>query len=270
MNDAGPLVRGQLLAGSTRRPSRELRDAAGNLVLTLETTDVTALLAAGFKYPEPFKVKADDGITDLYGVMYKPFDFDPQKKYPIIALRLPRAADRERLQDVRARAAPASPWPSSASSSSRSATAAATRSGPSGTTTTATATSATTAWPTRSGPSSSWPRSIPSSTSTGSASSATRGGGFMTAAAHARLPRLLQGRRVLLRQPREQHLQPLVEREAPRRQGGHGQGRRRQVRVRHREELRDGQEPQGPSAPDDGRHRQQRPPGQHPTAWPTP
>ena len=33
---------------------------------------------------EPFKVKAADGITDLYGVMYKPFDFDPNKKYPII------------------------------------------------------------------------------------------------------------------------------------------------------------------------------------------
>ena len=29
-------------------------------------------------------MKADDGITDLYGVMYKPFDFDPDKKYPII------------------------------------------------------------------------------------------------------------------------------------------------------------------------------------------
>jgi dipeptidyl aminopeptidase/acylaminoacyl peptidase len=34
-------------------------------------------------------VKADDGITDLYGVMYKPFDFDPEKKYPIIAFVYP-------------------------------------------------------------------------------------------------------------------------------------------------------------------------------------
>jgi dipeptidyl aminopeptidase/acylaminoacyl peptidase len=57
--------------------------------LTLEQTDVTALIEAGFKYPEPFKVKADDGITDLYGVMYKPFDFDPAKKYPIIAYVYP-------------------------------------------------------------------------------------------------------------------------------------------------------------------------------------
>ena len=39
--------------------------------------------------PERFKVKADDGITDLYGVMYKPFDFDPDKKYPIISYVYP-------------------------------------------------------------------------------------------------------------------------------------------------------------------------------------
>jgi dipeptidyl aminopeptidase/acylaminoacyl peptidase len=70
-------------------PRSELRDAAGNLVLELEATDVTALLAAGFKYPEPFKVKADDGITDLYGVMYKPFDFDESAKYPLIAYVYP-------------------------------------------------------------------------------------------------------------------------------------------------------------------------------------
>jgi dipeptidyl-peptidase-4 len=70
-------------------PRSELRDASGNLLLELESTDVTALLAAGFKYPEPFQVKADDGITDLYGVMYKPFDFDPGARYPIIAYVYP-------------------------------------------------------------------------------------------------------------------------------------------------------------------------------------
>ena len=46
-------------------------------------------MEAGFKFPEPFQVKADDGMTDLYGVMYKPFDFDPAKKYPIIAYVYP-------------------------------------------------------------------------------------------------------------------------------------------------------------------------------------
>lgn len=70
-------------------PKSELRDAAGSLVLELEATDVSALLAAGFKYPEPFKVKADDGVTDLFGVIYKPFDFDPEAKYPIIAYVYP-------------------------------------------------------------------------------------------------------------------------------------------------------------------------------------
>src|ERR1700727_2471292 len=44
---------------------------------------------SGFKMPEPFSAKADDGLTDLYGVMYKPFDFDPNKKYPIIAYVYP-------------------------------------------------------------------------------------------------------------------------------------------------------------------------------------
>jgi len=65
-------------------PHSDLRDDNGNMVVALETTDVSALLDNGFKFPEPFKVKADDGITDLYGVIYKPFDFDPNKRYPVI------------------------------------------------------------------------------------------------------------------------------------------------------------------------------------------
>ena len=83
MNDAGLFF----VDNSSRvdaAPSSRLRDALGNVVLDLETTDVTALVEAGFKFPEPFTVKADDGVTDLYGVMHKPFDFDPAKKYPII------------------------------------------------------------------------------------------------------------------------------------------------------------------------------------------
>ncbi|MCQ2137594.1 MAG: S9 family peptidase [Bacteroidales bacterium] len=50
----------------------------------LETADFSLLLAAGYKFPTPFKVKAADGITDLYGYMYKPFDFDSTKRYPIL------------------------------------------------------------------------------------------------------------------------------------------------------------------------------------------
>jgi dipeptidyl-peptidase-4 len=67
-----------------RAPESALYDALGTKVMDLEKTDVSALMAQGFKYPECFTVKADDGITDLYGVMYKPFDFDDTKRYPII------------------------------------------------------------------------------------------------------------------------------------------------------------------------------------------
>jgi dipeptidyl-peptidase-4 len=70
-------------------PKSALFDAQGATVMPLEATDLAPLMQAGYKFPEPFKVKADDGITDLYGVMYKPFDFDANKKYPIIAFVYP-------------------------------------------------------------------------------------------------------------------------------------------------------------------------------------
>ncbi len=65
-------------------PRSTLYNTEGRKVLDLETSDLSSLFAAGYKFPEVFRVKADDGITDLYGVMYKPFDFDSTKKYPII------------------------------------------------------------------------------------------------------------------------------------------------------------------------------------------
>ena len=65
-------------------PESVLMDNNGKIILKLETADFTRILETGYKFPETFKVKADDGITDLYGVMYKPFDFDPNKKYPLI------------------------------------------------------------------------------------------------------------------------------------------------------------------------------------------
>ncbi|MCU0389161.1 MAG: S9 family peptidase, partial [Chitinophagaceae bacterium] len=65
-------------------PMSALYDATGKKVMDLEKADLSNLMAAGYKFPEPFKVKAADGKTDLYGVMYKPFDFDSTKKYPII------------------------------------------------------------------------------------------------------------------------------------------------------------------------------------------
>ncbi|MDA7716054.1 prolyl oligopeptidase family serine peptidase [Flavobacteriaceae bacterium] len=65
-------------------PKSELRNSDGSLVLNLEEADLSELFNSGYKFPEPFKTKADDGITDLYGVMYKPFNFDEKKKYPLL------------------------------------------------------------------------------------------------------------------------------------------------------------------------------------------
>ncbi len=65
-------------------PKTALFNTQGIKLMDLETTDLAGLMATGYKFPEPFKVKADDGITDLYGVIYKPYDFDPTKKYPVI------------------------------------------------------------------------------------------------------------------------------------------------------------------------------------------
>ncbi len=65
-------------------PRSVLRDNQGRKLLDLETADLTSLQAAGFRFCERFHLKADDGITDLYGVMYKPFDFDSGRRYPVI------------------------------------------------------------------------------------------------------------------------------------------------------------------------------------------
>ncbi|MBQ7640496.1 MAG: DPP IV N-terminal domain-containing protein, partial [Bacteroidales bacterium] len=65
-------------------PMAAVFDGNGKKVCALDTADFSQLLAAGYKFPEPFKVKAADGITDLYGYMYKPYDFDSTKTYPII------------------------------------------------------------------------------------------------------------------------------------------------------------------------------------------
>ena len=65
-------------------PTSALYSTDGKKLMDLETVDLNSLFAAGYKYPETFKVKADDGITDIFGVMYKPYDFDSTKKYPII------------------------------------------------------------------------------------------------------------------------------------------------------------------------------------------
>jgi dipeptidyl-peptidase 4 len=65
-------------------PVIALRDANGKLVMPLEKADISHLLATGWKAPVPIKVKAADGVTDLYGMMFRPTNLDPNKKYPII------------------------------------------------------------------------------------------------------------------------------------------------------------------------------------------
>jgi dipeptidyl-peptidase-4 len=70
-------------------PVSDLFDNTGKKLLTLQETDLSLLFQAGYKFPERFSVKAADGITNLHGIMYKPFDFDPTRKYPIITYVYP-------------------------------------------------------------------------------------------------------------------------------------------------------------------------------------
>jgi len=65
-------------------PVTVLRDDAGKLIATLEKADISKLVASGWKPPTPIIVKARDGKTDLYGLMYTPSSLDSTKKYPII------------------------------------------------------------------------------------------------------------------------------------------------------------------------------------------
>lgn len=61
-----------------------LRNSDGKTLLLLEKTDISGLLAIGWQPPSPITVKARDGSTDLYGLMFKPTNLDPSRKYPII------------------------------------------------------------------------------------------------------------------------------------------------------------------------------------------
>ncbi|MGH8169310.1 MAG: DPP IV N-terminal domain-containing protein [Steroidobacteraceae bacterium] len=65
-------------------PVTALRDRNGRLIRTLERTDISRLRAEGWRPPLPITVKARDGATDLYGLLYRPTDFDPARKYPVI------------------------------------------------------------------------------------------------------------------------------------------------------------------------------------------
>ena len=56
----------------------------GMIMLPLETADATALLAARGRWPERFTAKGRDGVTDIHGIIHRPRDFFPAKKYPVV------------------------------------------------------------------------------------------------------------------------------------------------------------------------------------------
>jgi dipeptidyl aminopeptidase/acylaminoacyl peptidase len=66
-------------------PVSELRRTSDRgLVGEIEHADISALVKAGWKPPEPFVAKGRDGVTDIWGVIFKPEKFDPAKKYAVI------------------------------------------------------------------------------------------------------------------------------------------------------------------------------------------
>ena len=66
-------------------PKIVLKNNQGKVIMVLAKPDTRRLKELGWRAPERFTVKAADGLTDIYGIMWKPADFDPNKKYPIIS-----------------------------------------------------------------------------------------------------------------------------------------------------------------------------------------
>ena len=70
-------------------PVNVLRDRQGKVIMELGKPDLRRVYEMGWRTPERFKVKAADGVTDIYGIMWKPADFDSTKCYPIISTVYP-------------------------------------------------------------------------------------------------------------------------------------------------------------------------------------
>lgn len=91
-------------------PQHVLRDGlTGKLVVELGTADISALRATGWQQPERFVAKGRDGTSDIHGVLWRPKDFDPAKRYPLVediyagphAAHVPKAFRvRYRQQDI--------------------------------------------------------------------------------------------------------------------------------------------------------------------------
>ena len=97
-------------------PASALHDASGRKIMDLGEADFSPLKTAGYQFPEPYTVKAGDGVTDLYGVMYRPIRLRPREEVPDRGLRVSRAADRVGVEVFLAEPLRAGPGPSSASS----------------------------------------------------------------------------------------------------------------------------------------------------------
>jgi dipeptidyl-peptidase-4 len=65
-------------------PAVVFRDGNGRMLVKLEQADISKLLATGWKPPMPITMKARDGTTDIHGLLFRPTNFDPAKKYPIV------------------------------------------------------------------------------------------------------------------------------------------------------------------------------------------
>jgi dipeptidyl-peptidase 4 len=65
-------------------PVTTVRGWSGRVLVELERADITKLTATGWTPPERFRVKAADGVTDIYGVLYRPRGFDPARRYPVV------------------------------------------------------------------------------------------------------------------------------------------------------------------------------------------
>lgn len=65
-------------------PVTVLRSSDGRISCTLEEGDISLLQTLGWRFPERFSVKSREGVTDLYGVIIRPTNFDPAKSYPAV------------------------------------------------------------------------------------------------------------------------------------------------------------------------------------------
>ncbi len=65
-------------------PVTVVRSVDGKTIHEIERADISAATAKGWKFPEPFSAKAADGNTDVFGLIYKPTNFDPARRYPVL------------------------------------------------------------------------------------------------------------------------------------------------------------------------------------------